>query len=74
MTKGLLVEDEVEIIVQVNGKVRDRFRAPLGANEEELKATALGVAENAGTARRQTNREGRGCAEQACQPRHELAT
>ena len=41
--EGLLVEDEVEIIVQVNGKVRDRFRAPLGANEEELKATALGL-------------------------------
>jgi len=39
----LLVEDEVEIIVQVNGKVRDRFRAPLGASEEELKATALGL-------------------------------
>jgi len=39
----LLVEDEVEIIVQVNGKVRDRFRAPLGANEEELKATAQGL-------------------------------
>ncbi len=39
----LLVEDEVEIIVQVKGKVRDRFRAPLGANEEELKATALGL-------------------------------
>jgi leucyl-tRNA synthetase len=39
----LLVEDEVEIIVQVNGKVRDRFRAPLGANEGELKATALGL-------------------------------
>src|SRR5207237_9361136 len=39
----LLVEDEVEIIVQVSGKVRDRFRAPLGANEEELKATALGL-------------------------------
>jgi leucyl-tRNA synthetase len=37
------VEDEVEIIVQVNGKVRDRFRVPLGANEEELKATALGL-------------------------------
>ena len=28
MTKRLLVEDEVEIVVQVNGKVRDRFRAP----------------------------------------------
>ncbi len=41
--EGLLVEDEVEIIVQVNGKVRDRFRAPLGANEEELNATALGL-------------------------------
>ena len=41
--EGLLVEDEVEIIVQVNGKVRDRFRAPLGGNEEELKATALGL-------------------------------
>jgi leucyl-tRNA synthetase len=39
----MLVEDEVEIIVQVNGKVRDRFRAPFGANEEELKATALGL-------------------------------
>jgi len=39
----LLVEDEVEIIVQVNGKVRDRFRAPLGTNKEELKATALGL-------------------------------
>ena len=37
----VLVEDEVDIVVQVNGKVRDRFRAPLGANEEELKATAL---------------------------------
>ena len=41
--EGLLVEDEVEIIVQVNGKVRDRFRAPFGANQEELKATAQGL-------------------------------
>jgi len=39
----VLVEDEVDIVVQVNGKVRDRFRAPLEANEEELKATALGL-------------------------------
>ena len=37
------MEDEVEIIVQVNGKVRDRFRAPFGANEAELKATAQGL-------------------------------
>jgi len=41
--KRVLVEDEVDIVVQVNGKVRDRFCAPLGANEEELKATALGL-------------------------------
>ena len=41
--EGMLVEDEVEIIVQVNGKVRDRFRAPFGANEAELKATAQGL-------------------------------
>ncbi len=39
----VLVEDEVDIVVQVNGKVRDRFRAPLGANEEELKVTVLGL-------------------------------
>src|SRR5207244_10780585 len=38
----LLVEDEVEIIVQVNGKVRDRIRAPLGPTEEDLQATQMG--------------------------------
>ena len=33
----LLVEDEVEIVVQVNGKLRDRMKMPLLATEEELK-------------------------------------
>jgi leucyl-tRNA synthetase len=37
----LLAEDEVEIIIQVNGKVRDRMTASTQANEEELKAAAL---------------------------------
>ncbi len=37
----LLVEDEVEIVVQVNGKLRDRIKMPLVATEEELKTAAL---------------------------------
>ncbi len=38
---ALLIEDEVEIIIQVNGKLRDRIVAPLQASEDELKAAAL---------------------------------
>jgi leucyl-tRNA synthetase len=37
----LLVEDEVEIVIQINGKVRDRIRMPIVATEEELKRVAL---------------------------------
>ena len=37
----LLVEDEVEIVLQVNGKVRDRMRLSILATEEEVKAAAL---------------------------------
>ena len=37
----LLVEDEVEIVIQVNGKLRDRIKMPIVATEEELKAVAL---------------------------------
>ncbi|HMF45054.1 MAG TPA: leucine--tRNA ligase [Candidatus Udaeobacter sp.] len=37
----LLVEDEVEIVIQINGKLRDRVRMPIVATEEELKAAAL---------------------------------
>jgi leucyl-tRNA synthetase len=36
-----LVEDEVEIVVQLNGKVRDRIRLPILATEEEIKSAAL---------------------------------
>ena len=36
-----LVESEVEIALQVNGKVRDRLAVALDATEEELRATAL---------------------------------
>ena len=36
-----LVEDEVEIALQVNGKVRARIMVPIGATEAELKTIAL---------------------------------
>jgi leucyl-tRNA synthetase len=36
-----LVEDEVEIVLQVNGKVRDRIKMPLDATNEQLEAAAL---------------------------------
>jgi leucyl-tRNA synthetase len=38
---GLLVADEVEIPVQVNGKVRDRLHVAPGIADEELLALAL---------------------------------
>src|SRR6266550_1488627 len=37
----LLVEDEVEIVIQINGRVRDRMKMPMLATEEELKNAAL---------------------------------
>src|SRR5690349_11641403 len=38
----LLVEQEVEIVVQINGKLRDRIKMPIVATEEEMKAAAIG--------------------------------
>jgi leucyl-tRNA synthetase len=35
-----LVEDEIEIVLQVNGKVRDRIKLPIGVSEAELEAAA----------------------------------
>jgi leucyl-tRNA synthetase len=36
-----LVEDEVEIVIQVNGKLRDRMMMSISATEQELKIAAL---------------------------------
>ena len=36
----LLIEDEVEIVIQVNGKVRDRMKMSILATEEEMKTAA----------------------------------
>ena len=39
--QDLLAEDQVEIVIQINGKLRDRMKMPISATEEELKAAAL---------------------------------
>ena len=36
-------EDRVTVVVQVNGKLRERFEADAAAAEDEIKATALGL-------------------------------
>jgi leucyl-tRNA synthetase len=41
--EAMLVEDEVEIVVQINGKMRARLRIASNADEETLKRTALAV-------------------------------
>jgi len=37
----LLVEQEVEIVIQINGKLRDRIKMSIAATEEEMKAAAI---------------------------------
>jgi leucyl-tRNA synthetase len=37
----LLVEQEVEIVIQVNGKLRDRIKMSITATEEEMKTAAI---------------------------------
>jgi len=39
-----LIEDEVEIVFQVNGKLRDKARVPVAAGKEEIEAIALASA------------------------------
>jgi leucyl-tRNA synthetase len=39
---ALALEEQVEVVVQVNGKVRARLRVPRGRGEDELRALALG--------------------------------
>jgi len=37
----LLVEDEVEVVLQINGKVRDRMKMSILATDEQMKSAAL---------------------------------
>jgi leucyl-tRNA synthetase len=39
---ALVIAEEVEVVVQVNGKVRNKFTVASGISEEDLKAQALG--------------------------------
>ena len=41
MDPGLVAAETVEVVVQVNGKLRDRLRVRAGTPEEELIALAL---------------------------------
>jgi leucyl-tRNA synthetase len=41
---ALAQEEKATIVVEINGKIRDKFEADLGVPEEELKTTALGLA------------------------------
>ena len=41
--EAMLVEDEVEVIVQVNGKLRGKFKVAVGTSEDVLKEEALRV-------------------------------
>ena len=50
---ALLERDTVEVVVQVNGKVRDRIQAPADAPREELEALARERPNDPGAHRRQ---------------------
>ncbi|HTX74175.1 MAG TPA: leucine--tRNA ligase [Rectinemataceae bacterium] len=41
--ESLCVDDEKEIVVQVAGKIRDRFRTPAGSSEASLEKAALAL-------------------------------
>ncbi|HXW85650.1 MAG TPA: class I tRNA ligase family protein, partial [Candidatus Binataceae bacterium] len=38
---ALIVEEQATVVVQINGKVRDRLQVRVGATEDEVKALAL---------------------------------
>jgi leucyl-tRNA synthetase len=40
---ALAADDEVTVVVQVNGKLRDKFTAPVGTGKDELQKTALAL-------------------------------
>ena len=41
--ESLTVDDESTVVAQVNGKIRDKFTAPLDSSKEELEKTALAL-------------------------------
>ena len=67
-----LVEDEIEIVLQVNGKVRDRITVALDASEAELRAAALANAKVQNAVGRPDDSQGRRHPQKACQRRRDL--
>ena len=69
---ALLKDDEVEIPVQVNGKLRGRVVVPADADGDAIEAAARERRADRGAARRQDDPQGRGRAGQAGQFRRGL--
>ncbi len=65
---ALLASDTVTLVVQVNGKLRDRIEAAAEAPKEELLALARAQREGRQAPRRQGGRQGDRRARQAGQP------
>ena len=70
--EALAREDEIEIPVQVNGKLRTVVRVPAESDEETVKAAALADEKVQARDRGQDGREGDRGAGQAGQPRGEV--
>ena len=68
----LLVEDEVEIVLQVNGKVRDKITVPLDATDAELEAAALANRRVQEFIAGQDDSQGGRRPQKACQHRRDL--
>jgi leucyl-tRNA synthetase len=41
VNESLLVQDEIELVVQINGKLRGSIRVPAGADKAAIEAAAL---------------------------------
>ena len=54
---ALLVDDQVTLAVQVNGKLRDTLNAPRGLDRAAAEALALGIRQGAAAARRRAPRK-----------------
>ena len=68
-----LVEDEIEIVLQVNGKLRDKMTVALDATDAELEAAALANKKVQNAVGGQDDSQGRRRPQKACQRRRELS-
>ena len=69
----LLVTDEIQLVIQLNGKLIDRLSAPANASEEELEEIARGSERLECPPERQADRQGRGRTRPSGQLRGEMS-